>query len=468
MGRSLLGGLVRPDHPEPISIDHWRRGERAALTLLPPLALLNVVSRFLWALDPGFDVHAYDCFLAINLPAHALLAAINLWARARDRDERQHRVATGVSLVLILVTALPGLWLLGSVGANLDTAFFGITIATARVYYDARLGLTTLVAAAVMHAGVVGLEIAGWVHADPLTHLAPVVGAARSWGLAWIVAVYVLVWGISGYVANRIRRSEHALRELNAGLETRVREQVSALERAHRLKRYVAPQLADAILASDADVTSRRERRPITVMFADLRGFTPMVERVEPDVLAEILNRYFDEVSRIAFAHGGTIDKFIGDAVMVFFGAPEATGERDQATRCVAMALEIQRRIGELGDEFTRLGAGAPLALRVGIASGLATVGSFGAAHRSDYTVVGAAVNRAARLEPLAAPGGVLVDEQTHALVAGCFRAEPHGEVSLKGFAQPVQAFRMLAPTPSGLQATASSVARLLARRGVE
>jgi len=319
-----------------------------------------------------------------------------------------------------------------------------------------------------MHAGLVGVEIMGWVHPDPISTAVPVIGMTRSWGVAWLVALYALVWGISSYVANRIRRSEHALRELNAGLETRVREQVSALDRAHRLKRYVAPQLADAILASDTDVTSRRERRPITVMFADLRGFTPMVERLEPDVLAEILNRYFDEVSRIAFSHGGTIDKFIGDAVMVFFGAPEATGERDQATRCVAMALEIQRRIGELGDEFTRLGAGAPLVLRVGIASGTATVGSFGAAHRSDYTVVGAAVNRAARLEPLAPPGGVLVDEQTHTLVDGCFHAALHGEVTLKGFAQPVQAFRVFAPTPSGLQATASSVARLVARRGAD
>jgi class 3 adenylate cyclase len=135
---------------------------------------------------------------------------------------------------------------------------------------------------------------------------------------------------------------------------------------------------------------------------------------------------------------------------MVFFGAPEATGERDQAVRCVAMGLEIQQRVRELGDEFVRLGAGAPLELRVGIGSGTATVGSFGAAHRSDYTVVGAPVNRAARLEPLAPAGSVLVDEETHTLVDGAFDSEPYGEVTLKGFARPARAFRVVAPAPSG------------------
>ncbi|HEY8041359.1 MAG TPA: adenylate/guanylate cyclase domain-containing protein, partial [Polyangiaceae bacterium] len=416
MGWGFVRALVRPDHPEPVSVEHWRRGERAMLTVMPPLAALNVASRFLVAHDARIDLHAVDEFLAVNLTAHALLLGAAAYAFLRPRAEQVHRAATTVIVLAALGTVLPGLWLLGSLTPNLNTLFVIVTVAVVRVYYDSRLGLVALLAALVMHVGLVAVEAAGILQPDPLfiDGHRPLYGLLRVPAVSWIIAVYTMVWALSSYVAHRIRASEHALRELNTGLETRVREQVTALERAHRLRRYVAPQLADEILRSEADVTMRRERRPITVMFADIRGFTPMVERVAPDVLADVLNRYFDEVSKIAFSHGGTIDKFIGDAIMVFFGAPEATGERDQAVRCVAMGLEIQQRVRELGDEFVRLGAGAPLELRVGIGSGTATVGSFGAAHRSDYTVVGAPVNRAARLEPLAPAGSVLVDEETH------------------------------------------------------
>jgi class 3 adenylate cyclase len=243
--------------------------------------------------------------------------------------------------------------------------------------------------------------------------------------------------------ARRLRASEHTVRQLNATLEARVVAQVAQLERAARLRRYLAPQVADRILASDVDPGSVHERRAITVLFADLRGFTPLVESVAPSVLSAVLGRYFTEVAEIAFRHGGTIDKFIGDAVMVFFGAPESAGESDQALRCVRMALESQRRMKALGPEFVALGAPAPLELRVGIASGTATVGAFGAAHRSDFTVVGVPVNRAARLEPLAQPGGILIDDETRALLGDRAVLTPHGEVTLKGFTKPVAAFRV-------------------------
>jgi class 3 adenylate cyclase len=446
MAGAWLRDLLTPAHPEPITPEQWRRGERAMLTLAPPLALLNVLSRAAFARNPAADLGAYDTFLAFNLPAHAAVAALVSWGLWRAKDERAHRTATMAALVCELMTVLPGTWLLGSSEPNLDIFLAVVIIAVARVYYDARIGAFALATAVGLHCGLAALEATGTVRANPLflsaVHHADVRTSAL--GMTWVLATYVLIWALASYVANRIRSTEHALRTLSESLATRVREQVTALERAHRLRRYVAPQLADQILRSETDVTLRRERRPITVMFADLRGFTPMVERVEPDVLASILNRYFDEVATIAFSHGGTIDKFIGDAIMVFFGAPEATGERDQAVRCVTMAMAIQRRVRELGDEFQRLGADAPLEVRIGIGSGVATVGSFGASHRSDYTVVGAPVNRAARLEPLAPVGEVLIDEATHDLVTGAFECEARGEVALKGFAKPARTFRVL------------------------
>ncbi len=250
-----------------------------------------------------------------------------------------------------------------------------------------------------------------------------------------------MTWLIAGWISLRLRTSEHELRLINATLEERVREQVTALERAGRLRRYLSPQVASRLLVADVDPVAVRERREITVLFADLKGFTPMVERLPPDVLAQVLARYFDEVAEIVFAHGGTIDKFIGDAVMAFFGAPEPGQPAEEAVKCVRAALAVQARIAALGEEFVRAGAEQPLSVRIGIGSGLATVGEFGARHRTDYTVVGPPVNRAARLEPLAPAGGVLIDEETARLLGARGRLDAAGEKQLKGFSKPQVTF---------------------------
>jgi class 3 adenylate cyclase len=262
--------------------------------------------------------------------------------------------------------------------------------------------------------------------------------------VAWRTSVMVVMFVMAGYAGNRYRASEHKLRMLNGELEERVARQVAELERATRLRRYLAPQLVDELLAADEDPAASRDRRAITVLFADLRGFTGMVERLAPEVLAQALHMYFTEVTRVAFRHGGTIDKFIGDAIMIVFGAPRATGESDQARRCVAMACEIQLAVADLTERLAAI-AVAPLEVRIGIGSGMATVGTFGAEHRAEYTAVGAPVNRAARLEPLAPPGGILVDGRTRELLDEATPIEAFGEVTLKGFGSPQPAFRVVA-----------------------
>jgi class 3 adenylate cyclase len=314
-----------------------------------------------------------------------------------------------------------------------------------RVSFDLKLGRFMLFSMLLFYWGLIALEASRLVTPHAVTPALELIeyktAGHQIYSAVWISLVVGVSYLAANYVANRIRGQEQALRELNETLEQRVKEQTARLERASRLKRYLAPQLVERLMTSDAQLASIRERRPITVMFADLRGFTPMVESLPPEVLADLLNHYFDEVAEIAFRHGGTIDKFIGDAVMVFFGAPESEDTKLQATRCVRMALEIQRRIGELAEEFVRRGAGKPLAVRIGIASGLATVGEFGARHRTDFTVVGAPVNRAARLEPMAPPGGVLIDPETRAVLGDAVQVTSQGTVTLKGFTQPIEAF---------------------------
>lgn len=354
--------VVWPDHPEPIDVATYRRGERLVVWIVPVLVALNVLTRLAADLTTA-NVAAFDVFLCLNLPAHASAFGLSLYALRGERSLAFHRGVAYFLVVALLGTSLPGLWLLGSVTPNINIGFYILTIAIMRIVYDARLGLWALLWALGTHGALVALEVGGVVRSQAMlpervrleVYERPIIMTAN---FVWIAATYVLVWALSSYVAYRFRASEHATRLLNLGLEERVRVQVDRLARAQRLRRYLAPQLAEQILRSDVDPGDVRGRRPITVLFADLRGFTPMVERLPPDVLAAVLNRWFDEVARIAFSHGGTIDKFIGDAAMIFFGAPEALGEREQATRCVRMALEIQRRVRELGDEFVALGTG--------------------------------------------------------------------------------------------------------------
>jgi class 3 adenylate cyclase len=453
---SRLREIYKPSVPEPIEAARWTKvatlwaGVSLALMLFNLTAWLVLRGR---ADEPGIDLGAADRFILANVPGHLIAIAAALVMR-RGHHPRQ--------LLMVMIaashhTSVTGQWLHGSV-TSWQFLFAAALIFGIRLGFDARLGLYTLGVVLLEYGGLVALEMG---HVLPSHALFPgnlsmeyrSADAMALSGLSIVVAQLV-TFVLASWVALRLRASEHALRELNTTLESRVERQVSQLERAARLRRYLAPQVAEQILASDVDPGSVRERRPLTIMFADLKGFTPMVEKLDPEVLSAVLTRYFDELAQIAFRHGGTIDKFIGDAVMVFFGAPESTGERDQALRCVAMSLEIQRRLVEIAPELMALGSPAPLVARIGIASGVATVGAFGAKHRAEFTAVGAPVNRAARLEPQAPPGGVLIDEETRTLVADQIEATLHGEITLKGFAQPVRAFvatalRVAEPAPA-------------------
>jgi class 3 adenylate cyclase len=331
-----------------------------------------------------------------------------------------------------------------------------VIVVAGRVWFDTPIGLWTLVWAIALHGGLVALEVTGVLQAHALfpdkvdLYYAEPTGHLLAFG--WIVVVYVLAWTLAGLAALRYRESEHSLTVLNASLEQRVASQVADLERANRLRRYLAPQVVEQLLATDQPMNIERARRPLTVFFCDLKGFTPLVERLDASDLAELLNRYLDLVATVAFEHGGTVDKFIGDAAMVFFGAPRATTAEDQATRCVRMAIDIQTRLAPLREEALRRWD-FDMGVRMGIASGLATVGDFGANHRMEFTAVGSPVNRAARLEPQAPPGTILVDQATQGLARlEGVAFESFGALTLKGFADPVPAWRVVTASIGGVE----------------
>ena len=429
--------LIDPGVPEPVEPGSLLRLLRIALGLDLLLVAGNLATRF--GLGDGADLAVYDLYLATNLPAHAvILACVVSMLRSSGRiEELGGRLRA--TLAAAATTTVTASWLIGGQSVALNLAFATMLVGLARLYLGGRLGAWTLGAVVVTEVTFATLRVAGALPDHSAIDSYVLDDGVRVAGVvAWRIVVLGAFFTLCAYAANRYRQSEHQLRLLAAGLEQRVAAQVAELERAARLRRYLAPELVDELLAADEDPGAARDRRAITVLFADLRGFTGLVERMEPDALAALLERYFEAVTQVAFAHGGTVDKFIGDAVMVVFGAPRATGEADQARRCVEMAIAIQRRIAALG---------RGLEVRIGIASGVATVGTFGAAHRADYTAVGAPVNRAARLEPHAPGGGILVDARTRELVGDLVALEPFGELALKGFAAPEPAYRV-AGTP--------------------
>lgn len=176
---------------------------------------------------------------------------------------------------------------------------------------------------------------------------------------------------------------------------------------------------------------------------------------MEAEPLSQLLNEYLGEMATIASQHGGTIDKFIGDGIMIFFGDPESRGEKEDALACVRMALAMQRRVHAFQREWRDRGVNRPLHVRIGINTGYVTVGNFGSEDRLDYTIVGGQVNVAARLEASAEPDEILISHATYALVKDEIRCEAAGEIKVKGIAYPIATYRVLgeadgAPGPGG------------------
>jgi class 3 adenylate cyclase len=186
------------------------------------------------------------------------------------------------------------------------------------------------------------------------------------------------------------------------------------------------------------------QRKKLTIFFSDIAGFTETTDMLESEELTSLLNQYLREMSAIALEHGATIDKFIGDAIMLFFGDPETRGAREDAIACVRMAVAMQQRMRDLQSEWRERGQEHVFQLRIGINTGFCTVGNFGSADRIDYTIIGNEVNLAARLQQHADLGGILLAHETYALVKDDVATDETGTITVKGFAKPVRTHRVV------------------------
>ncbi len=234
-----------------------------------------------------------------------------------------------------------------------------------------------------------------------------------------------------------VAEQSRQLAEWNSSLELRVASQVAEIEKISQLKRFMAPQLADLVLSRGEAVTLESHRREVAVVFCDLRGFTAFAETAEPEEMIGTVREYHAALGKIVFRHEGTIERFLGDGLMILFNDPVPCP--DPAWRAVCMALEMQQCMTVLSERWRKLGH--ELGFGIGIAFGFATLGVIGFEGRFDYTAMGTVANLAARLCNEARSGQTLISQRVAGLLESRIVADPVGPFSLKGITRPVTAY---------------------------
>jgi adenylate cyclase len=238
-----------------------------------------------------------------------------------------------------------------------------------------------------------------------------------------------------------IKAQSAELLELNRTLEERVQAQVRELERMHQLRRFLSPQLADAIISSGDDSILRSHRRKVAMFFADLRGWTDFVDAVEPEELMQVLGEFHGTIGDLVRRFDATVGFIEGDGVQLFFNDPKEVP--DAALQAVRLGCALREEMAKLTPRWRK--RGYELDFGAGIALGYATCGEVGFEGRSDYAAIGAVTNLASRLADEAAAGQVLIAQRLYAEVEADVEAEPVGELTLKGFLRPITAFNVVA-----------------------
>lgn len=213
----------------------------------------------------------------------------------------------------------------------------------------------------------------------------------------------------------------------------------------NKMRKYLSPQLYESLLGSATDPTNRGHRRKkLAIYFSDMVGFSDLTDSIEPELLSEVLNSYLNRMAEIAIKHGGTVDKFIGDAVLVFFGDPEFIDDVTHVRKCTEMALEMREELYRLRELWKHKGITRTLQVRAGINFGYCTVGNFGSERRMDYTIIGGQVNLASRLQAAAPPDSIYLSSAAYSLVQDLAEVRSIGTTTVKGIHTPVEVFELL------------------------
>jgi adenylate cyclase len=211
-----------------------------------------------------------------------------------------------------------------------------------------------------------------------------------------------------------------------------------------KMRKYLSPQLFQALVGGTADAVLEHARKKLTIFFSDIVSFSEITDSVEPELLSEVLNQYLNRMSDIAMKWGGTIDKFIGDAIMVFFGDPEFIDDVTHAQNCAKMALDMLEELKKLRMQWREIGMFQMLRVRMGINTGYCTVGNFGSNNRMEYTIIGGQVNIAARLESIAEPDSIYISHSTLTLIQDITECEFVDNLTVKGIHYPIEVYKLI------------------------
>lgn len=318
----------------------------------------------------------------------------------------------GVAIALADFSMLPSLLFVTMVQFN------ALTEGGGRRWFEHNTGL------------LLGVSVGYLIHKPTL-----VVNADLTISAASLIGVFTYFCAYAFYTHKQIAH----LRSANRTLTT---EQHVSKMRTYKLSKYLPQRLWRAV-TNGREGELATERKLLTVFFSDIKDFSQLTEELEAEIFTQLLNSYLSEMARIAGQYGGTIDKFIGDAVMVVFGDDDSKGPKSDALRCVAMALAMRKRVRELKQEWYNKGIARPLQVRMGINTGYCTVGIFGTANHQSYTVMGTHVNLAARLEGAAQPGEILISHESWALIKHSVMCRDKGHVTVKGFSTPVKVYQV-------------------------
>jgi len=391
-------------------------------------------SRFAPYVDQAFYQIALTTQVAA-LAAWLIVIAIALVLRKRTADCRLLIRAT------LLVCVAETWWVSYMLGLYTNLVSGLLVVGTAAMGWalmDRRSVTQAIVALLTALAATTWAEQAGLLPYAPVLSAAPFAGGKLA--ASWLVTVgcfaFVLMLAILALVYFIIDQWHHHEGKLLVASEN--------LARANELiSRYVASQLAEQIKEGNYDLLERHARRKLTLFFSDIEGFAAVADRVEPEDLSSVLNEYLSEMTAVGKQYGATIDKFVGDAIMIFFGAPVSTSDRDHALRAVRMAMAMQERMVELRSKWVADGFEHPFHIRIGINTGQASIGNFGSRERMDYTAIGRQVNLAARLQAHCERDRILLSHSTWVLVKDAIACEPRGEIQVKGLQQPVTVYEV-------------------------
>jgi adenylate cyclase len=254
----------------------------------------------------------------------------------------------------------------------------------------------------------------------------------------------VAIAGFACYVglsAFYIREQSHSLIHAQSQI---LEQQEQAIQLSRKLVKYLPTQVWESIFSGRRDARLQNHRKKLSIFFSDIKDFTETTDEMSPDALTEMLNYYFDQMSKIALRYGGTIDKFIGDAILIFFGDPGTKGAKEDAVACVSMAIDMRKQMQVMRQKWKSMGVEKPLHIRMGITTGYCHVGNFGSETRMDYTIIGRDANLASRLQNAADVDEILISNDTYLLVRDRIMCREKGVVRLRGINNPVQVWEVV------------------------